>query len=146
MTSPPGSRGSALGDIRAKRLFIAIIMVIKRCFMLFTVIMVAPEGFHAAVPSGFAFLGEEAAGDAAFLVAVVRHAFAAFAVSGAGVGAGAGTGVVAVRHNSLLCNAVGGIVSVGHAMIIPVRRAQVNAEGERGKCRKRGVHQKCGLH
>lgn len=60
---------------------------------------------------------------------MVRHAFAAFAVSGAGVGAGAGTGVVAVRHNSLLCNAVGGIVSVGHAMIIPVRRAQVNAEG-----------------
>ena len=39
------------------------------------------------------------AGDAAFLVAVVRHALTAFAVTGAGVGAGAGAGIVAICHD-----------------------------------------------
>ena len=69
---------------------------------LFAVAVVAPEGGDAPVVGRLSLFGEKAAGDAAFTVAVVRHAFAALAVTRAGVGAGTGTGVFACRHGIFL--------------------------------------------
>ena len=92
--APPAKRRTSAG----KRFF--HIAAGKR--VLFSVAVVAPEGGDAPVVGRLSLFGEKAAGDAAFTVAVVRHAFAAFAVTGAWVGAGTGTGVFACRHGIFL--------------------------------------------
>ena len=58
---------------------------------------VAAEGFQTPVIGGFRLFGEEAAGKALVVIPVMRHAFAAFAVSGTIVGTGTGAGIVAAN-------------------------------------------------
>ena len=64
--------------------------------------MIAIKSLYAPVVGRLPFAGEKASGDSALFVAVIRHAFTAFAVSQAGIGAGAGACVVAVGHSLLL--------------------------------------------
>ena len=64
--------------------------------------MIAIKSLYAPVVGRLPFAGEKASGDPALFVAVIRHAFTAFAVSRAGIGAGAGACVVAVWHPLLL--------------------------------------------
>ena len=64
--------------------------------------MIAIKSLYAPVVGRLPFAGEKASGDPALFVAVIRHAFTAFAVSRAGIGAGAGACVVAVGHSLLL--------------------------------------------
>ena len=64
--------------------------------------MIVIKSLYAPVVGRLPLAGEKASGDSALFVAVIRHAFTAFAVSRAGIGAGAGACVVAVGHSLLL--------------------------------------------